>query len=236
MACLEKISDVFILYLPKTITIHDAVEIKLLLDQVERNKGDTALVLASKDQKIFVAGMDLKYISKHGIESGIRIAEELMLLLAKLLKLAVPCVAAINGHAVAAGLLLALGADYRVMNESFGVLKMSEIFLGFIIPTGASLVLKSKLPPSVHRDLSLRGRSFGPKDALENKIVDELVPGENVISRAVEMAQSLAHLGKNKDVYRQLKISCYCKEIEANEKGEFDKSFAELMIRTSPKL
>ncbi|OMJ71763.1 hypothetical protein SteCoe_29934 [Stentor coeruleus] len=212
------------------------MEIRLLLEQVEKNKGNTALVLASKDQKIFVAGMDLKYISKNGIESGIKIAEELMLVLAKLLKLSVPCVAAVNGHAVAAGMLLAIGADYRIMNKDFGIWKMSEIFLGMIIPLGASLLLKKKLHPSVHRDLSLRGRSFGPKEALENKIVDELVPAENVFTRAVELAQSLAHLGKNKNVYQQLKLSCYYNEIEANEKGKFDKDFLEFMIKNTPKL
>jgi Delta3-Delta2-enoyl-CoA isomerase len=209
MVELEQKGGIFIMYLPRSLTTDIIVEIQCNLDKIEYHSGPTALIFASKTPKIFCAGMDLKFMLKNGINSGIAIFTSLMKLFGRLLKFGVPTIAAINGHAVAGGLLIALALDYRVMSSDVGSAKMTEITLGMSLPRGGDQVLASKLAPDVHRDLILRAKSFTPQECLDKKIVDYLVPYDNVLDKAIELAKELIQFGEKKKVYEALKTSIY---------------------------
>ena len=73
-----------------------------------------------------------------------------------------PIVAAIRGHAAAAGCMLACAADYRVMSSDAGSIRMTEAAIGMVLPRGGNLMVSVKNSPSVHRDLLLRAKSFEP--------------------------------------------------------------------------
>ena len=107
MATLEQHDGIFVMYLPVSLTIDVLISINSCLDEVEKHSGPTGLILASKHPKIFSAGMDLKFIMKNGVKSGVAIAMAAMKVTGRLLSLGVPTVAAINGHVIAAGLALA---------------------------------------------------------------------------------------------------------------------------------
>lgn len=200
---------IFIMYIPKTFTTDVVLEIECNLDKIEFHNGPTALIFASKTPKIFSAGMDLKFMLKNGISSGTFIFTALMKLFGRLLKFGVPTIAAINGHAVAGGLLLAMALDYRVMSNDIGSAKMTEVSLGMTLPRGGNHVLNAKLAPSVQRDLVLRGKAFTPQECLEKGIVDYLVPSTGVLEKALEIAKEVMQFGEKKKVYEMLKISTY---------------------------
>ena len=102
---------------------------------------------------------------------------------------------------------------------------MTEINLGLIIPKGGSAILCSKLHPCVHRDLILRGLTFNPQEALASKIVDDIIPGDKLLSTALEMAKSLMKYGENQKVHQQLKVSTYYDTIKTNELADVSNYF-----------
>lgn len=237
MVSLEQEGNIFIVYLPVAFRPEIIREIHSKLDIVENHPGPTALIFSSKNPKIFSAGMDLKYMMNNGIDAGLDLFKDLMKLFGRVLALSVPSISAIRGHAAAAGLMLALTTDYRVMSKDIGSVKMTEVALGMTLPRGGNIVLKAKLHPSVHRDLLLRARVFSPSEALESKIVDELVESSEVLHRARELAKSLEGFGERKEVYRMLKTSTYKEEIDLARVGAIPEEEYTVVRKTfSPKL
>ena len=229
MATIELVDGIYVMYVPTFLTVDIALSMEACLDRVEAHQGPTALIVTSKNPKIFSAGMNLKVISQNGIRSGIKIAQELMRLCGRLLQFGVPTIGAINGHAVAAGLLFALSLDYRVMNQEHGILKMTEVNLGMVIPKGGSAVLAAKVHPCIHRDMILKGREFNAQEALEAKIVDYIVPGDQVMSKAFQIAKEVMNFGENKKVYKLLKYSTYYDTIKISSAGEYSDEFVDAM-------
>mmetsp|Transcript_4480 Transcript_4480/g.597 ORF Transcript_4480/g.597 Transcript_4480/m.597 type:complete len:108 (-) Transcript_4480:218-541(-) len=95
------------------------------------------------------------------------IFSDLVRLSQRLLRFGVPSVAAINGHCMAGGLILAVACDYRVMVNNNANVAMTEIKRGMILPMQGSVVLKVKLPPTTYRDLLLTGGNYTPEQAKE---------------------------------------------------------------------
>jgi enoyl-CoA hydratase len=104
-----------------------------------------------------------------------------------------PVVAAVNGHAIAGGLILALCADHRVCATE-GKLGLTELRAGIPYPAAAIAVVRAELSASTARRLALGAELFTPEQALELGVVDELCAPEQVVPRAVEVATGLAGL------------------------------------------
>lgn len=227
MVELEEKGGIFTMYIPKSFTTDVVLEIQCNLDKIEHHQGPAALIFASKTPKIFNAGMDLKFMLKNGVKSGLFIFTELMKLFGRLLKFCVPTVAAINGHVVAGGLMLALACDYRVMSSDIGSAKMTEVLLGMTLPRGGNHVLNAKVTPDVQRDFVLRGKVFSPQECLERKVVDYLVTSDKVMDKAIEIAKEVMQFGEKKKVYEMLKISTYFDAVNLGleakySQGDFD--------------
>ncbi|WSP77877.1 enoyl-CoA hydratase/isomerase family protein [Streptomyces sp. NBC_01236] len=101
-------------------------------------------------------------------------------------------VAALNGSALGLGAEFAWACDLRVMADGDFFIGQPEILLG-IIPGGGGTQRLTRLI-GTHRSLVaiLEGKPFTPAEALANGAVDEVVPQDEVVARAVELAE---HLG-----------------------------------------
>ncbi|MFD0029680.1 enoyl-CoA hydratase/isomerase family protein [Streptomyces sp. NPDC055059] len=101
-------------------------------------------------------------------------------------------VAALNGSALGLGAEFAWACDLRVMADGDFFIGQPEILLG-IIPGGGGTQRLTRLI-GTHRSLVaiLEGKPFTPEEALANGAVDEVVPQDEVVTRAVELAE---HLG-----------------------------------------
>jgi len=104
-----------------------------------------------------------------------------------------PVVCAVNGHAVAGGLVLALCGDYRVVSTS-GQFGLTEVKVGIPYPSAAMDVVVSELAAPTVRRLALRGELFDSATAVALGLFDEVVPDDRVLPRALEMAAELAAL------------------------------------------
>ncbi|CDR88430.1 uncharacterized protein SPSC_04257 [Sporisorium scitamineum] len=108
----------------------------------------------------------------------------------KLLTFPIPTIAAINGHAFAAGFGLACAHDYRVMNAKRGYLCMNEIDFGAPLPYGLQQALASKISNQrTMRKIVLEGHRFSAKEAFDEGFVEGL--GESpmdTLDKALELA------------------------------------------------
>src|SRR4030095_8796928 len=98
-------------------------------------------------------------------------------------------VAALNGSALGLGAEFAWACDLRVMADGEFFIGQPEILLG-INPGGGGTQRLTRLI-GTHRSLVaiLEGKPFTPAEALANGAVDELVPQDTVVARAVELAE-----------------------------------------------
>lgn len=124
-------------------------------------------------------------------------------LLARLLVLPVPTVAAVQGHAFAAGALLALAHDQRLMREDRGWFCLPEIDLGLPFTPGLDALLGATMLPDVATRAVTTGHRFTGPEALDGRIVREVRPLEQLLDRAVTLAADLR--GKDPDVLGQIK-------------------------------
>ena len=89
-----------------------------------------------------------------------------------------PVVAAVNGHAVAGGLVLALCGDYRVVGTS-GQFGLTEVKVGIPFPSAAMAVVQRELTPPVVRRLVFGSKLFDAHRAVEYDIFDEVVEDDD---------------------------------------------------------
>jgi enoyl-CoA hydratase len=104
-----------------------------------------------------------------------------------------PLVCAVNGHAVAGGLILALCGDYRVGAAS-GRYGLTEVKVGIPYPSEAIRVVQAELAPPAVRRLVLLGELFDAATAAGFGIFDEVLTDDDVLPRAIAVAEQFAAL------------------------------------------
>ncbi len=150
-----------------------------------------ALVVTGRG-RIFSAGVDLNRL----LDGGAAYAREFLPALDRMLlaTLAVPCptVAAVNGHAVAGGCLLAAAADRRLMARGGGRVGVPELRVGVAFPPVALELARAVVRPHALQRAIAGGETFDPESALAVGLVDDLVDAERLLDRACALAADLA--------------------------------------------
>lgn len=155
-------------------------------------KGSPAVVLTSTHPTVFCPGLDLKKLDGRTRAEVGAIMRRFNALLCRLASYPGPTVAALTGHAIAGGCLLALSCDRRVMTRSRARVGLSEINLGIPVPAGAVAMLLALYPTRSVEQLVLEGDGFGGERALELGLVERLADGDGVIDEAIRLALHLA--------------------------------------------
>jgi enoyl-CoA hydratase/carnithine racemase len=97
-----------------------------------------------------------------------------------------PTIAAICGHAIAGGTILALCCDCRYIAEGRNLMGLNEIKLGVPVPYLADCILRSLVRVHYAREIMERGDFFDPERCLYMGLVDRILPGDQVIDKAIE--------------------------------------------------
>jgi enoyl-CoA hydratase len=170
-----------------------------------RSDPPPAVVITGTGQ-FFSGGVDLKVAPRLPREEQAGMVAGINALFAGWYGFWHPVVAAVNGHAVAGGLILALCADHRVGADgaSYG---LTEARVGVPYPAAAIGVVKAELTPGIARRLVLGAELIDSSLAREWGVVDELAPPERVLERALAVARNLAELPTQTftEVKRQLR-------------------------------
>jgi enoyl-CoA hydratase len=202
----------------------NAMDIELLEEGAraleELRVAEPGAVVITGREGFFSAGVDLKLAPTLDAAGQRAMVEGINRLFGGWYGFPRPLVCAVNGHAIAGGLILALCGDHRVGAHQ-GKLGVTELRAGIPYPAVAMLVVKSELTPAVARRLVLGAELVEPTQALELGLVDEL--HDRPIDRALEVAAVLAALPKQTytQVKRQLRAEALAR-IERILGGEGD--------------
>jgi enoyl-CoA hydratase len=158
-----------------------------------RDSAAKAVVLTGQG-KIFSAGVDLKRLS----EGGAAYVHEFLPALHRLYDAVFyhpkPVVAAINGHAIAGGCVLACCADRRIMANDGGRIGLTEMLVGVPFPALAFEIMRHATPPYFFSETILSGATFPAEVAAHRGWVNKAVEPASVMERAMAAALSLAAL------------------------------------------
>jgi Delta3-Delta2-enoyl-CoA isomerase len=160
-----------------------------VLDEIAGHDGPAGLVLTGSG-KFFSNGLDLEYMAANPQEAEATLAR-VHALFGRVLALDVPTVAAVNGHAFAAGAMLTLACDLAVMRTDRGYFCLPEADLGLPFTPGMNALITARLSPPVAHRAMVTGHRFTAAEALAAGIVTEQAPEEEVLDRAVALAASL---------------------------------------------
>jgi enoyl-CoA hydratase len=166
------------------------------LSDIEKGDETDALVIMGEGS-CFSAGLDLKTLPSYdrGQQQAMVMAVNQMF--GRLYGLPLPTIAAVNGHAIAGGVILTLACDYRVGAEGDYRLGLAEARVGVVYPVAAMTIVKSELAPATARTMVLTARNYSPSEALEMGVLDELQPADRLLTRAMEVAREMAALPRS---------------------------------------
>jgi enoyl-CoA hydratase len=155
--------------------------------------GGGAIVLTAKGS-IFSAGVDLKRLVDSGAPYAREFLPALVASIRALFEYPGPVVAAVNGHAVAGGCVLACAADRCIIADTNARVGVPELRVGVPFPAAAIEIMRAALSPSRFRALALGGATLDPAGALEWGLVDEVVAPESLLTTALAAARDMASI------------------------------------------
>jgi enoyl-CoA hydratase len=157
-------------------------------------KSDTKAVVLTGQGRIFSAGVDLKRLSAGGADYIRRFLPALHRLYEAVFFHPKPVIAAVNGHAIAGGCVLACCADRRIMARDVGRIGVTEILVGVPFPALAFEVVRFAVPPRYLAEFTLSGATYATDEALRRGWVDEVTEPGKLIDDAIAVAQQLSRL------------------------------------------
>jgi enoyl-CoA hydratase/carnithine racemase len=166
-------------------------ELCSLLEELEIDSSSRALVLTGRG-KFFSFGLDvpeLYPLPKEDFAEFVRFFTGLYTLIYSYPK---PLVAALNGHTIAGGCMLALACDRRLMAEGKGKIALNEITFGSSVFAGSVEMLRACVGGRNAERILLTGEMFSPDRAEALSLVDRVVPAQDLTAVAVEEARGMA--------------------------------------------
>jgi enoyl-CoA hydratase len=143
-------------------------------DRVAADDAVRGVLLASAHDRLFCPGFDLQALSEYDRPAMERFIRRFAHLVATLYGLPQPLVAALAGHAVAGGCIVALCADWRVLRTGGAQIGFNEGRVGVAMPGPVTVVLRATLAPPMVTRVALLGRNFEGAEALAVGLCDEL--------------------------------------------------------------
>ncbi len=185
-----------------------------LLDAV---RADPAPLVTTASGKVWSNGLDLEWLQANPTEFQPYLSDA-QHLLALVLELPVPTVAAIQGHCFAAGAMLSLCHDQRVMRSDRGWWCLPEIDINLPFTSGMSALVTARLTPQAASLAMTTGHRFGGDAAHAAGVVDHAAGEGEVLETALEIARELT--GKNPDVLAQIKATIHADVLAALRGGD----------------
>ena len=160
----------------------------------ELRGSDARAVVVTGQGRMFSAGVDLIRLSAAGADYVRAFLPSLHRLYDAVFFLPKPVVAAINGHAIAGGCVLACCADRRIMAQGSGRIGITELLVGVPFPALAYEIVRFAVPARYLPEFTFGAATYDTDAALQRGWVDTAVPAETLMGEAMAAAQQLARL------------------------------------------
>lgn len=165
-------------------------EIHRVMDELAQDEHVRAVVLSGAG-KTLSGGMDLKELQTFTAADQSAMVTGLNATYGAIYGFPKPVICAAHGPAIAGGMFFVLVSDYRIAGERarFG---LAEVRVGVRFPIGPMEIARRELGPDACRRFMLSGQNLDAPTALAFGVVDEVVPADQVMSRALEVAAEYA--------------------------------------------
>ncbi len=170
--------------------------------QLEDNSQIKAIIFTGQE-KFFSFGFDVPELltySKHTLKDFLTRFTQLnrdLFLYPK------PLIGALNGHTIAAGCMLALATDFRIMVSEKAKISLNEINIGVSVFAGALEMLKFSVGNRNAEHVLKSGKMYSPDEALQMGMIDKMSNSESLMNEAMKAASEYAE--KNPQAFKSLK-------------------------------
>ena len=161
-------------------------------------------VILTGEGSFFSFGLDVPELLSYSKDSFTRFLAKFTELLSYIFLYPKPVVAAINGHAIAGGCMLALTCDYRIMVSEKAKISLNEITFGSTVFASATSMLRFWVGGRNAELILYRGEMYLADDAKMLRLVDEVVSKENLYEAARKIAQDFAN--KDSNAFQSIKM------------------------------
>ena len=179
------------------------------LDTVDADPNPGALVTKGEG-KFFSNGLDLEWLPSPGVDMPAFVAD-VERLFARMIAAPYITVAACNGHTFAAGAMLALCHDFRVMRSDRGFFCMPEVDIHIPFTPGMNSLIMSRMTITAAHEVMVTGKRFGGEEAARLHIVHRAVAADEVLPAALALAAE--HGGKDRNTLGAIKERMYAETI-----------------------
>lgn len=181
-------------------------------------QSDARALVTTNDGKFYSNGLDLDWMKEDAATRFPFLLREFERVIYHMMKLNVPTVAAVCGHAAGGGFLFAMAHDYRYMRSDRGFLYNSAVDINVVLPSGSLALQRVKLSPQVYRDVVLKGIKYTGVEGFGAGLVDVLLEGPTqTLEQAVREANALADKPWEKPAYQGLRMAMYSDAINQLE-------------------
>ena len=192
----------------------NAFDLGLVDDAVATVRGIQGPIVLTGAGACFSAGVDLRAIIDGGADYTDRFLAAISDAFLAVFDHPAPVVAAINGHAIAGGCVLAMAADIRLMSS--GLIGLSEVAVGVPFPVAALEICRYAMGPSVTRAV-LEADNIDVHAAAARGWIGEVIPPDDLMTRAVEIARALGR--HSPTAYAAMKVQLHRHAREAIDAG-----------------
>lgn len=169
-------------------TAESLTELAATVEQLGDDGETTAIVLTGEGRS-FSAGLDLREVVDLPPEQQESLIEALNRAFLSVYSCPRLVVAAVNGHAIAGGLVLVLCCDVRLVADVPLKAGLAEVRVGVVYPVGAIEVARHELASPVLRRLVLTGANVDPAEGLALGVFDRCVAPAELLAAAVATAE-----------------------------------------------
>ena len=162
------------------------------LDEAEEAQASAVVLTGSGPA--FSAGADLIRLMNEGSGYVERARPHASRAFERLFCYPLPTVAAVNGHAIAGGCVLALACDHRISAAGEHRIGLPELKVGVPFPAWALETVRFSVPPPIAQRLLYSGTLARPDEARELGLIDEVVPADRLLEASIGAAKKLASI------------------------------------------
>ncbi len=162
-----------------------------ILQSARANPAVHAVILSSANDKFFSIGFDIPALFPLDRDDFFTFYRSFNQLSLELYTFPKPTIAALTGHAIAGGCIVALCCDYRLIAEGKKLMGLNEVKLGVPVPYPADCILQALIGSRQARDIMESGEFYSPEQSLSLGLVDQVLPLEQVLASAFEHASQL---------------------------------------------
>jgi enoyl-CoA hydratase len=165
--------------------------VQATIDEAEADESVRSLVIHGRPGR-FSAGFDLGVMFGDDMSAIINLVADGGALVRRLYGSSIPVVAACTGHALAAGALVLLGCDVRIGADIDAKVGLNEVAIKMVLPDWAFTIAEDRLSKRHVQRALANARITTPRDAIDVGYIDEVVPADEVLERAIAVATELA--------------------------------------------